>query len=77
MLRKAEVKLPLESAKIIMNSLLPEMKTTMPRTKVQIESNDDIKLIIKAEDTNALRAGLNSYLRWIKVAIDVNEEVTK
>lgn len=49
----------------------------MPRTKVQIESDDGVKLIIKAEDTNALRAGLNSYLRWIKVAIDVNKEVSK
>jgi hypothetical protein len=34
----------------------------MPRTKVQIESDDGVKLIIKAEDT---------------IAIDVNKEVSK
>lgn len=76
-MRKAEITLPSDRSEIILSSLLPEIRTTMPRTKVQIESNDDVKLIIKAEDTNALRAGLNSYLRWIKVAIDVNKEVSK
>ncbi len=76
-MRKAEITLQSDKSKIIFNSLLPEIRTTMPRTKVQIESDDDVKLIIKAEDTNALRAGLNSYLRWMKVAIDINKEVSK
>lgn len=76
-MRKAEITLLSGKPGIILNSLLPEIKTMVSRTNIQIESNDGVKLIIKAEDTSALRAALNSYLRWIKVAIDVNREVNK
>ncbi len=58
---------------IIAKSLLPESKRSMPRTKVEIE-NEKGKLVlnIKAEDNSALRAAINSYLRWIKTGIDMS-----
>ncbi len=36
---------------------------------------DIISIEIKAEDTVALRAALNSYLRWLKIIYDINELV--
>ncbi len=59
---------------IVAKSLLPESKRSMPRTKVEIE-NKKGKLIlnIKAEDNSALRAAINSYLRWIKTGIDMSK----
>lgn len=57
--------------KIVHLSLLPELGRTVPRTDVKIlETDSGITLSIDAEDSNALRAALNSYLRWINSIIN-------
>lgn len=56
--------------KIVYLSLLPELGRTVPRTDVSVSETDSgITLSIDAEDSNALRAALNSYLRWINSII--------
>ena len=56
--------------KIVYLSLLPELGRTVPRTDVNVSETDSgITLSIDAEDSNALRAALNSYLRWINSII--------
>jgi KEOPS complex subunit Pcc1 len=62
-------------SRAITDSLAPEMDRKIPRTKVNITWKEDILLDIQAQDTNALRAALNSYLRWVKVTIDTREEI--
>lgn len=60
-----------KTAKIVADSLAPEIQREIPRTKTQIyQKGDEVHLKISAEDTNALRAALNSYIRWAKVAIE-------
>lgn len=63
-----------KTADIIAKSLLPENKRNMPRTKVEIENKKGkLVLSIMAEDNSALRAAVNSYLRWIKTGIDMSK----
>jgi len=62
-----------KTADIITSSLLPESKRNVPRTKVEIKNKKNkLVLSITADDVSALRAGINSYLRWIKTAVDMS-----
>jgi len=62
-------------ADVVAKSLLPEMDRKIPRTKVNLKEDENaIYLEILAEDVNALRAAMNSYLRWMKVSIDTYKE---
>ena len=65
-------------ARIILRSLSPEAGRGMPRVGVSIAgSGNDANMTIEAADIAALRAALNSYLRWADVAMKVGEEVGK
>ena len=58
-------------ATVIAESLAPETARTIPRTAVSIEENpESVRIEISAHDVNALRAAVNSYLRWIGVSWD-------
>jgi tRNA threonylcarbamoyladenosine modification (KEOPS) complex Pcc1 subunit len=65
-----------EEAKIIAESLDPEIKHTIPKTNVEVSLSDK-KFILKIEanDVSSLRAACNSYLRWINTAINVKKTV--
>jgi len=73
---KATVRLPISSEKRIValiNALAPEIDkqiTTRSQTTLTRE-HQFLVLNIEANDTVALRAALNSYLRWINVAIKI------
>ena len=59
-----------EKAKLLADALRPEMEVT-ERTSVEILADgNDLVIIIQAEDVVSLRAAMNSYLRWTKLAID-------
>lgn len=63
-------------SKIAFCALEPETKVTItPRSKVQIQrEKNSLRLCFKAKDTSALRAVINSYLRFvqlIKMVVDV------
>ncbi len=78
--KRAEVKIRTNPkiADIIIQSLSPELNRKSFRAEVELQTNppkDEVKLIITAQDVNALRAALNSYLRWIKCVVEINEEL--
>ncbi len=57
-------------------TLKPETVRSIPRTSVEVDvEGDELVVNVMAEDVNALRAALNSYLRWIKLALDTEETV--
>jgi KEOPS complex subunit Pcc1 len=61
---------------VVAGSLLPETNRKIPRTQVQVNEDENaLSLVINAEDTNALRAAINSYLRWISVGIETYKEI--
>lgn len=75
-MRRAEIVLSGGNAELVQRALAPETGRDLPRTKVSvIKEGKKITLRIEAEDTSALRAALNSYLRWAALASAVNYEV--
>ncbi len=54
-----------------LEALKPEAEEGMKRVKIDI-SVDSSEIQIEAEDSRALRAALNSYLRWL----DISDEIT-
>lgn len=65
-----------ENAATVYGAISPEAGREMPRTKVFTElDGDKMVLRLQASDLPALRAALNSYLRWIKIAEDMNKAV--
>ena len=70
---RAIIELP--SSEEIYKALKVEAGREIPRTKVDMVSNENLEIIIDADDSHALRAALNSYLRWIELAYDVMEVI--
>jgi len=56
---------------VIYQSLLPETTTEIHNTKVSLKLNKKLKFVIECQELSALRATLNSYLRWLKNIIDI------
>lgn len=75
-MHRALLKLISPQAEVIARAISPEIGREIPRTRVRASSTrGELELDIEASDLSALRAALNSYLRWIKVAEDVNRRV--
>ncbi len=73
MKRKAIITIEFESERqlhVLQQALLPETrKPVTPRSQVSIRGEgNSIAIHIEARDTPALRATINSYLRWIGIA---------
>ena len=63
-----------EGASVVRESLSPEAGREIPHTSVEVSGDDrEVRLAIHAESLPALRAALNSYLRWMQVAVDTRE----
>lgn len=81
MAAKATVRLPFTSEKLLqalINALTPEANSQTSRSKVTICREDlTCVLTVEAQDTVALRAALNAYLRWINSTINVLETLEK
>jgi KEOPS complex subunit Pcc1 len=62
---------------LIDESLAPEIeRPTSERSKVTVSVDDGVvTLSIEASDVAALRAAINSYLRWVGTILDVVETV--
>ena len=78
-IRKAEIKLkiPRKLLNTIETALKPEIDTpssNRSNTKVTVSENQLI-IYTEASDTIALRASLNSYLRWIKSIQSIIENI--
>ena len=61
--------------KVVLEALKPETRTSPTRrSKVQIMSEgNSLTLSFEAKDTSALRAAINSYLRWTGTVIDLTK----
>ncbi|HKW42867.1 MAG TPA: KEOPS complex subunit Pcc1 [Thermoplasmata archaeon] len=76
-MRRAIIRLDGPDAGIVHESLRPETGRDVPKARVSMRgSRNQITLTIDADDTSALRAAVNSYLRWADVAARVHREVT-
>ena len=63
-------------AAVVRRSLAPEAGREIPRSRVTVRGEGEVaEIVVEAEDTSALRAALNSYLRWAQVAFDVQAAV--
>lgn len=72
----ARLTLTTAHAEVVRRALSPELTERIPRTKVEVASaGDEVVIGIEAEDLTALRAALNSYIRWGNVAEETAEEV--
>jgi len=59
---------------IVYGALGPEKSMSVPRTESRFTVEDgNMVMELECEDSSALRAGLNTYLRWIEVAKEVGE----
>jgi tRNA threonylcarbamoyladenosine modification (KEOPS) complex Pcc1 subunit len=77
---KAVVRLPFKSEKqltALVAALTPEVSRQIGvRSKVTLETDAQFLVLnVEAEDTVALRAALNAYLRWINSTVNVLESV--
>jgi len=65
-----------KEANIVANSINPEIKNKIPKTKVDTNlSGKTFSITIEAKDLSSLRAAINSYLRWINTALTVKKTV--
>ena len=65
-----------DEARIVSESLSPEITHKIPKTNVTISLLEDtLSLTIESSDTSSLRAACNSYLRWINTALNVKKIV--
>ncbi len=73
---RATITLEGPEASVVREALAPEAGRDVPKARVAI-SGDGKKVVIRidAEDTSALRAAVNSYLRWSDVAAGVRRVV--
>lgn len=68
-MRRATILMEGPEAWIVHEALRPETGRDVPKARVSIRyARDRLTLTIDAEDTSALRAAVNSYLRWADVA---------
>ena len=77
-MKKVEITFELSAPlrKVVVGSLKPEAGRTVPKTQVNIYETDvGATLKIEAETTNALRAALNSYLRWLNCVLTIANDV--
>jgi KEOPS complex subunit Pcc1 len=74
-MRRATITFAGPEAKVVHGALRPEAGRDLPKAKVTLRSSRDrLTVTIDAEDTSALRAAVNSYLRWTDVAMRVQRE---
>jgi tRNA threonylcarbamoyladenosine modification (KEOPS) complex Pcc1 subunit len=79
-MHKVEISIELDAAirKIVLGSLQPEIGSSVPKTQVNIsETNAGLVLSIEGETTSAIRAAMNSYLRWLNCIISISTTIDK
>ncbi len=75
-MRRATITFAGPEARLVFQSLRPEAGRDLPKARVRLRSDRGrVTLTIDADDTAALRAAVNSYLRWADVAARVRREV--
>ena len=62
-----------KQSQVVLQAMKPEVETSSTyRSKVIMTAEgENLVLVFRAKDTSALRAAMNSYLRMVGVAIDL------
>ena len=69
---KATLSIDSERPSVLLETLAPELGREVPRTSASASvQGGRLVLSIEARDLSALRAAMNSYLRWVKIVNDV------
>src|SRR5437867_12601759 len=77
-MRRASIAFDGADAAMVYEAWRPETGRDVPKARVAIVSRRNrLTLGIAADDTSALRAAVNSYLRWADVAVRVGREVKR
>jgi tRNA threonylcarbamoyladenosine modification (KEOPS) complex Pcc1 subunit len=72
-MRRAVITLEGDEVPEVRGALAPEGGRDVPRARIFLAGGDrSLTITIDADDTAALRAALNSYLRWSEVAASVS-----
>ena len=75
---RAEIRIEGDEVPILKQALAPEAGREIPKARVRVAGRGHSLIVsIDAEDTGALRAALNSYLRWADVAANVIREARR
>lgn len=75
-MRRARITLCGPNVSLIRRSLLPETSKEIPKARVKLSGDEDtLDITIEAEDTGALRAAANAYLRWAAISERIAKEV--
>ena len=70
---KAEIELECKEPEIVIKSLKPD-EEELDKFNIKLTSEKNkLKIKIEAEDISGLLAGINSYLRLVKVAMNAME----
>jgi tRNA threonylcarbamoyladenosine modification (KEOPS) complex Pcc1 subunit len=73
---RAELRFRTEHADVVARALSPELSEKIPRTRISVQKGEgEVRISVEAEDPTALRAALNSYIRWANVAEETAKEV--
>lgn len=73
LLNRAQIEISCKDPKTVVKSLEPEIEK-LDKFNAQISGDKDkIKLSIEANDLSGLLAGINSYMRLIKISVDTKE----
>ncbi|MDP8011891.1 MAG: KEOPS complex subunit Pcc1 [Thermoplasmata archaeon] len=76
MTNSAEIIIDSKNAEILYKALRVEGERNIPRTSIKIENMENkLKIFINASDVNAMRAAINSYMRWINLSMKLLEMV--
>lgn len=68
----AEVTLELDDPTPIYQALLPEAEDQQPRSRVFLELKEKtLKLVIEGDDVVSLRAAFNTWIRLVKIALEM------
>lgn len=72
---KAELRVPDRDGSV-RNALAPESERSLPRTEIDMtEDGAYLNVTIRATDSSAMRAALNSYLGWIRITENIGEVI--
>ena len=71
------IKVPEEVIEAVLDALSPEVESpSSERSSTDVRRGvDDIIISTEASDTTAMRAAVNSYLRWVQGILDVLSKI--
>lgn len=71
---RAEVVFELPDSEVVFRALEPELDDDIHRGKVAIRAEDDgMVLIVESDDVVSLRAALNTWLRLVRICVEMVE----